>query len=73
MNKGQKILSPKETLNTLNSIALDYYEMGLPKLSEQIWRLLYKQGYAYYLLHQKQSFHTHSKKTFAIFRHSGKK
>ena len=54
MKKENEILSIEETLQILNTMAMEYYEMGLPQLSEQIWYVLYKKHYAYYQLHPKK-------------------
>ena len=73
MNEQQETLSSEETLKTLNSIAIDYYEMGLTELSEQIRTMLNKKGFPHSIPGTEKHYYLFPRKAFAFFGHSHKK
>lgn len=73
MNEHQQIFSSEETLKTLNSIAIDYYEMGLTELSGQIWSMLSKKGCPHCMPGPERHLYLFPRKAFAFFRHATKK
>ena len=73
MEKENDNLALEETLQILNTMAMDYYEMGLPELSEKIWQVLSKKRYDYYQLQKKKHAELLPKRIFALFQSTFKK